>query len=98
MTNSLVKELSKSDYYCNLIIATSNDIAKDIGISYSELWLGVMVLVISLILYYMIISFSSLYLNKFKIIFKCMFWVGVIFIGILIFIFTSIISTLYVNP
>lgn len=98
MTSDLISNPStEADYYCNLIIKTSNDIAKDIGVSYSELWIGIMFLVIAMIGYYVIVSYGSLY-SKYRTLFKWMFWIGIIFIGVLIFVFMSIVSTLYVNP
>ena len=98
MTNDLISNpSSEADHLCNLIISTSDDIAKDIGVSYSELWIGIMLLVIAMIGYYIVVSCGSLY-SKYKTLFKWMFWIGIIFIGVLIFIFMSIVSTLYVNP
>lgn len=93
MINDLIANpYTETDTICNIIIYTSNSIAKNIGISYSELWIGIMLLVCFIISYYIIISYGSLYSTFNKTLFKWLFWIGILFIWIIIFAYFSLIS------
>lgn len=78
MTNDLIyNPTTKTDEICNYIIAFSDSIAKFIGISYSELWIGIMgIIMVLLNLYTLYIVFD---LKKY-VIFKMLFWIITIFI------------------
>ena len=98
MTNDTISNPTNSaDDFCNVIINTSNDIAKDIGVSYGELWTYTTFLVIGLIVFYMILTYAALY-TKHKKIIKWAFWISLVFMAVGIFILMSFMSTLYVNP
>jgi len=86
-----------ADDFCNVIINTSNDIAKDLGVTYGELWTYTTFLVIGLIIFYMVLTFAALYTKYTKII-KWAFWISLALIAVGVFILMSIMSTLYVNP
>ena len=79
MVNDLISHpLSKADNICNSIIIMSNDFAKVVGLSYSELWILIMIFVITTIGYYIINTFGALYLSKFRGFFKFMFWGSIV--------------------
>ena len=97
MINDTISNPSNSaDDFCNVIINTSNDIAKDIGVTYGELWTYTTFLVIGLIIFYMVLTFAALYTKYTKII-KWAFWISLALIAVGVFILMSIMSTLYVN-
>ena len=69
MTNELISNpSSKADEICNYIIWLSNEFAKFIGISYSELWIIIMLLVCGIIMFYIVLTYSALYLKRTSII------------------------------
>ncbi len=86
-----------ADDFCNVIINTSNGIAKDIGVTYGELWTYTTFIVLGIIVFYMILTYVALYTKHIKII-KWAFWISIALITVGIFILMGIISTLYVNP
>lgn len=76
-----------SSYYddlCNQIILYSSTVSKEIGISYSELWIGVMGIIFLLIMWYNILLLFGLY-SPFKRTIKWLFWISNIIILILSF-------------
>ncbi len=89
--------INSADDFCNVIINTSNDIAKDIGVTYGELWTYTTFLVIGFIVFYMVLTYAALYTKHTRII-KRAFWISLVFIAVGIFILMGIMSTLYVNP
>ncbi len=49
INDTISNPTNSADDFCNVIINTSNDIAKDIGVTYGELWTYTTFLVIGLI-------------------------------------------------
>ena len=79
-----------SSYYddlCNQIILYSSTVSKELGITYSELWIRIMGSIFLLFVWYNILLVFSLY-SPFKKTVKWLFWISnfIIFI-ILIFTF-----------
>ena len=98
MTNDPISNpMNSADDFCNVIINTSNDIAKDIGVTYGELWTYTTILMIGLIAFYMVLTYAALY-TKHKKVIKWAFWISLVLIAVGVFILMCIISTLYVNP
>lgn len=76
MTNELISNpSSKTDDICNYIIWLSNEFAKSIGLSYSELWIIIMLLVCGIIVFYIVLTGLALYLKHTTII-KWLFWIS----------------------
>ena len=97
VNDTISNPMNKADNFYNVIINTSNDIAKDIGVTYGELWTYTTFLVIGLIVFYMVLTYAALY-TKHKKIIKWAFWISLALIAVGIFILMGIMSTLYVNP
>jgi isoprenylcysteine carboxyl methyltransferase (ICMT) family protein YpbQ len=97
VSDPISNQTNSADDFCNVIINTSSDIAKDIGVTYGELWTYTTFLVIGLIVFYMVLTYAALY-TKHKKTIKWAFWISLALIAVGIFILMSIISTLYVNP
>ncbi len=97
INDSILNPINKADDFCNVVINTSNEIAKDIGVTYGELWTYTTFLVIGLIVFYMVLTFAALY-TKHTFIIKWAFWISLALIAVGIFILFSIMATLYVNP
>ena len=98
MVNDLITNPhSEADNICNGIIVMSDEFAKVVGLSYSELWIFIMVLVGVAIIYYMIVAFGALYFKP-KWLFKLLFWGSFIIIAIITFITMNALACIYVNP
>lgn len=98
MVNDLISHpSSETDKICNDIIAMSDAFSKAIGLSYSELWILIMVSVCIAIGYYMTIACGALY-SKYRTFFKFMFWGSFIVIAILVFITMNVFAYIYVRP
>jgi hypothetical protein len=98
MVNDLISHpSSETDKICNDIIAMSDAFSKAIGLSYSELWILIMVSVCIAIGYYMTIACGALY-SKHRTFFKFMFWGSFIAIAILVFITMNVFAYIYVRP
>ena len=74
-----------SSYYddlCNQIILYSSTVSKELGISYSELWIGIMEGIILLFIWYNVLLLFSLY-SPFRRIIKWLFWISNLIIFII---------------
>lgn len=91
MINDTIKcPRNEMDDFCNMLITTSNDMSKEIGISYGEFWVYIMSFVIFLIAFYIVLTGSALYIKN-KLFIKVIYWISialliVIFIHIIMFI------------
>lgn len=98
MVNDLISNpSSETDKICNDIIAMSDAFSRVIGLSYSELWILIMVSVCIAIGYYMTIACGALY-SKHRTFFKFMFWGSFVVIAILVFITMNVFAYIYVRP
>ena len=52
VNDTIVNAKNFSDRLCNEVILFSNDFARDLGVSYGELWAGITIFVIFMIVYY----------------------------------------------
>ena len=68
------------DDLCNQIILYSSTVAKELGITYGELWVGVMILTFVVLLWYVVLNYLSLYTNHKKTC-KILFWATTAIIG-----------------
>ena len=69
------------DDLCNQIIQYSSIVAKELGITYGELWVLVMILTFVILLWYIVLNYSALYTNLKKLC-KVLFWVSTAIIGL----------------
>lgn len=98
MVNDLISHpSSETDKICNDIITMSDDFSKAVGLSYSELWILIMVSVCIAIGYYMTVACGALY-SKHRTFFKFMFWSSIVVIAILVFITMNVFAYIYVKP
>lgn len=85
MTNDLIANPnSLYDDLCNQIILYSSFVASKLGVSYSELWLGITILIILLFIWYNILLLSCLYFNSKRTV-KWLLWISNIIILIISF-------------
>ena len=68
------------DDLCNHIILYSSTVAKELGLTYDELWVWVMILTFAVLLWYIVLNYLALY-NSRKKLCKILFWVGTAIIG-----------------
>lgn len=68
INDTISNPMNSADDFCNVIINTSNDIAKDLGVTYGELWSYTTFLVIGLIVFYMVLTYAALYTKHTRII------------------------------
>ena len=98
MVNDLISHpSSETDRICNDIIMISDEFSKAIGLSYSELWILIMVSVCVAIGYYMTIACGALY-SKHRTFFKLMFWGSWLVIAFIVFIVMNVFAYIYVRP
>lgn len=71
------------DDLCNSIILYSSTVAKELGISYGELWVMIMILSFVVLLWYMVLAYLSLYTNH-RNTCKVLFWVSTAILGFLL--------------
>ena len=85
MNNELITNPSSYfDDLCNQIILYSSTVSKELGISYSELWIEIMGSIILLFIWYNVLLLFSLY-SPFKKIIKWLFWISNLIIFIIFF-------------
>lgn len=98
MVNDLISHpSSETDKLCNDIIIASDDFSKAIGLSYSELWILIMVSVCVAIGYYIALTYGALY-SKHKTLIKWLYWGSLIWIPVIVFIVMNIFAYIYVKP
>jgi hypothetical protein len=68
------------DDLCNQIILYSSTVAKELGITYGELWVSVMILTFIVLLWYIVLNYLTIYTNRKKLC-KILFWVSTAIIG-----------------
>lgn len=73
------------DDLCNQIILYSSTVSKELGMSYGELWIGIMGGVFLLFIWYNILLLFSIY-SPYKKTIKWLFWVSNIIIFSVLFI------------
>lgn len=98
MVNDLISHpSSETDKICNDIITMSDDFSKAIGLSYSELWIGIMFSVCIAIGYYVALTYGALY-SKHKTFIKWMYWCSLLIMAIITFIVMNVFAYIYVKP
>lgn len=76
MINDLITNPSSSyDNLCNQIILYSSQVSKELGISYSELWIGIMGIIFFLFIWYNTLLILAIYFQLGKIT-KWLFWIS----------------------
>ena len=66
INDTIVNAKNFSDRLCNEVILFSNDFARDLGVSYGELWAGITIFVVVMIILYNVMLLLSLYYPKLK--------------------------------
>ena len=91
INDTIVNAKTFSDRLCNEVILWSNDFARDLGVTYGELWAGITIFVIFMIVYYNVTLLLSLYCPKVKKTIRYTYWTthGLIVL-FLLFIFLMI--------
>lgn len=74
VNDTIVNARNFSDRLCNEVILFSNDFARDLGVSYGELWVGITIFVIFMIVFYNVTLLLSLYCPKLKKTIKYTYW------------------------
>jgi len=74
VNDTIVNARNYSDYLCNEVILFSNDFARDLGVSYGELWAGITIFVIFMIGLYNVMLLLSLYCPKVSKAIKYVYW------------------------
>lgn len=91
INDTIVNAKNFSDRLCNEVILFSNDFARDLGVSYGELWAGITIFVIFMIVFYNVMLLLSLYNPKLKKTIKYTYWtVHGLIVLCLLFIFLMI--------
>ena len=63
-----------ADRLCNEVILWSNDLAHALGVTYGELWAGITIFVVFMIVFYNAMLLLSLYCPKLKKAIKYTYW------------------------
>lgn len=71
---TIVNAKNFSDRLCNEVILWSNDFACDLGVTYGELWAGITIFVVFMIVFYNVTLLLSLYCPKVKKAIKFVYW------------------------
>ena len=74
VNDTIVNARNFSDRFCNEVILFSNDFARDLGVTYGELWAGITIFVVFMIVFYNIMLLLSLYCPKLKKAIKYTYW------------------------
>lgn len=75
VNDTIVNARNFSDRFCNEVILFSNDFARDLGVTYGELWAGITIFVIFMAMFYNAILLLALYCPKLKRTIKYTYWV-----------------------
>ena len=88
VNDTIVNAKNFSDRLCNEVILWSNDFARDLGVSYGELWAGITIFVVFMIVFYNVMLLLSWYCPKLKKTIKYTYWtVHGLIVLFLLFIF-----------
>ena len=91
VNDTIVNARNFSDRFCNEVILFSNDFARDLGVTYGELWAGITIFVVFMIVFYNIMLLLSLYCPKLKKTIKYTYWtIHGLIVLFLLFIFLMI--------
>ena len=91
VNDTIVNTRNFSDRFCNEVILFSNDFARDLGVTYGELWAGITIFVVFMIVFYNIMLLLSLYCPKLKKTIKYTYWtIHGLIVLFLLFIFLMI--------
>lgn len=74
VNDTIVNARNFSDRFCNEVILFSNDFARDLGVTYGELWAGITIFVVFMIVFYNIMLLLSLCCPKLKKAIKYTYW------------------------
>jgi len=74
VNDTIVNAKNFSDRLCNEVILFSNDFARDLGVTYGELWAGITIFVVFMIVFYNVTLLLSLYCPKLKKAIKYAYW------------------------
>lgn len=74
VNDTIVNARNFSDRLCNEVILFSNDFARDLGVTYGELWAGITIFVVFMIVFYNVTLLFSLYSPKLKKAIKYTYW------------------------
>ena len=74
INDTIVHAQNYSDYFCNEVILFSSDLARDLGVSYGELWAGITFFTIFMVVFYNVILLLSLYAPKLRNTIKYVYW------------------------
>ena len=66
VNDTIVNAKNFSDRLCNEVILWSNDFARDLGVSYGELWAGITIFAVFMIVFYNVMLLLSFYCTKVK--------------------------------
>ena len=91
VNDTIVNARNFSDRFCNEVILFSNDFARDLGVTYGELWAGITIFVVFMIVFYNVTLLLSLYCPKLKKTIKYTYWtIHGLIVLFLLFIFLMI--------
>ena len=91
VNDTIVNAKNFSDRLCNEVILWSNDFARDLGVTYGELWAGITIFVIFMIVFYNVTLLLALYCPKVKKAIKYAYWtVPGLIVLCLLFVFLMI--------
>lgn len=91
VNDTIVNAKNFSDNLCNEVILWSNDFARDLGVSYGELWAGITIFVVFVIVFYNVTLLLALYCPKVKKTIKFVYWtVHGLIVLCLLFVFLMI--------
>lgn len=74
VNDTIVNARNFSDRLCNEVILWSNDLAHALGVTYGELWAGITIFVVFMIVFYNVTLLFSLYSPKLKKAIKYTYW------------------------
>lgn len=85
VNDTIVNARNFSDRLCNEVILFSNDFARDLGVTYGELWAGITIFVIFMVMFYNVMLLLALYSPKLKRTIKYTYWVTYCLIALFLF-------------
>ena len=94
VNDTIVNARNFSDRLCNEVILSSNDLAHTLGITYGELWAGITIFVIFMVMFYNVMLLLALYSPKLKRTIKYTYWMTHSLIILFLF---SILTMMSIN-